>query len=211
MRSVANSRVRWAIVIESEFAITNEPTNSAIPANASRNPRRNEMNSFVSAASSEACCCPESACALGGRISLIWARSCWSVTPGFAATAISSRRPSFSNSRCAVGRSKPASVAPPIERLEPNSTIPEIRSRSTGPSTCTPISSPIAKPSFLATPESITTSFGPGHEPWTRRRGLNGESPSGIANPRFGAPPYTIALLSLPISDVESLSTLPSA
>ena len=36
VRSVANSRVRWAIVIESEFAITNAPTKSAMPPNASR-------------------------------------------------------------------------------------------------------------------------------------------------------------------------------
>ena len=35
VRSVANSRVRCAIVIDSELAITNAPTNSAIPANAS--------------------------------------------------------------------------------------------------------------------------------------------------------------------------------
>ena len=36
VRSVANSRVRWAIVIESEFAITKAPTKSAMPAKASR-------------------------------------------------------------------------------------------------------------------------------------------------------------------------------
>ncbi len=36
VRSVASSRVRWAIVIESVFAITKLPTNSATPANASR-------------------------------------------------------------------------------------------------------------------------------------------------------------------------------
>ena len=35
MRSVANSRIRWAIVIESVFAITKAPTKSAMPANAS--------------------------------------------------------------------------------------------------------------------------------------------------------------------------------
>ena len=40
---------------------------------------------------------------------------------------------------------------------------------------------------------------------------MNVESPSAIAKPRFGAPPKTIALPSFPISDVESLSTLPSA
>ena len=38
VRSVANSRVRCAIVIESEFAITKLPTKSAIPPNASRKP-----------------------------------------------------------------------------------------------------------------------------------------------------------------------------
>ena len=36
VRSVANSRVRWATVIESVLKITKEPTKSAIPANASR-------------------------------------------------------------------------------------------------------------------------------------------------------------------------------
>ena len=36
VRSSANSRVRCAIVIDSEFAITKDPTKSAIPANESR-------------------------------------------------------------------------------------------------------------------------------------------------------------------------------
>ena len=48
MRIVASSRVRCAIVIESEFAITKLPTKSAIPPNASRKPRRNVMNELVS-------------------------------------------------------------------------------------------------------------------------------------------------------------------
>ena len=42
------------IVIASEFAITKLPTKSAIPANASRKPWRNVMNSLVSEASSVA-------------------------------------------------------------------------------------------------------------------------------------------------------------
>ena len=36
VRSVASSRVRWAIVIESELKMTNAPTNSAITPKASR-------------------------------------------------------------------------------------------------------------------------------------------------------------------------------
>ena len=51
VRSVANSRVRCAIVIESEFAMTNAPTKSATPPNTSRNVWKNEMNSSVSSAS----------------------------------------------------------------------------------------------------------------------------------------------------------------
>ena len=52
VRSVANSRVRWAIVIESELAITKLPTKSAMPPNASRNFCRKEMKDWVSLASS---------------------------------------------------------------------------------------------------------------------------------------------------------------
>ena len=47
-------------MIESEFAMTNEPTKSAIPPNASRNALRKEMNSSVSAASDAACSLPDS-------------------------------------------------------------------------------------------------------------------------------------------------------
>ena len=66
VRSVANSRVRCAIVIESEFAITKLPTKSAMPPNASRKPRRNEMNESVSLASSAACWAPVRTCAFAG-------------------------------------------------------------------------------------------------------------------------------------------------
>ena len=47
--------------------------------------------------------------------------------------------------RCAVGRSKIASVAPPSELTPPNLTMPTIRNRSTGPRVSTPIVSPTAK------------------------------------------------------------------
>ena len=53
VRSVASSRVRCAIVIDSVFAITKLPTNSATPPNASRKSWmmfRNELVSLV------ACC-----------------------------------------------------------------------------------------------------------------------------------------------------------
>ena len=50
--SVANSRARCATVIESELAITNAPTKSAIPPNESRNFCRKLVKLFVSLASS---------------------------------------------------------------------------------------------------------------------------------------------------------------
>ena len=52
VRSVANSRVRCATVIESEFAITNAPTKSAMPPKASRKSCRKLRKVFVSLASS---------------------------------------------------------------------------------------------------------------------------------------------------------------
>ena len=52
VRSVASSRVRCAIVIESVFAITKLPTNSAIPPKASRNDWMTVKKPLVSF-----CCC----------------------------------------------------------------------------------------------------------------------------------------------------------
>ena len=115
MRSVANSRVRCAIVIESELAITNAPTKSAMPPKASRKSGGSEMNSFVSSASSAACVVAGPhlrARRAGSSRSPPRARS--GETPGLAATRIWSSLPTLSKSCCAVGRSKPASVAPPI-------------------------------------------------------------------------------------------------
>ena len=189
VRSVASSRVRWAIVIERELAMTNEPTKSAMPPNASRKPCKNVMNSLVSSASACACWAPVLTCVPGGRISSICDTSSASVASGFAATAISSRRPTLFMRRWAVGRSKPASVAPPIERPELNWMIPASGSSSTGPSTCTPIVSPTSKSSFAAVSLSTTISFGPGHSPSISVRGLNGERGFAIEKPRFGAPP----------------------
>ena len=66
-------------------------------------------------ASSRAWASPVRTSVFGGRISRICAMSFAGETPGFAATRIWSSLPSLPNSRCAVARSKPASVAPPIE------------------------------------------------------------------------------------------------
>ena len=70
VRSVANSRVRCAIVMESELAITNAPTKSATRPNPSRIFWRTDRKSVVSLASLEACAVPVFTCVSFGRISL---------------------------------------------------------------------------------------------------------------------------------------------
>ena len=79
---MANSRVRCAIVMDSEFAITKLPTKSATPAKTSRKMRKKEMNSSVSDASSAACSELDSTCASGGRTFSIDSISCSVETPG---------------------------------------------------------------------------------------------------------------------------------
>ena len=200
VRSVANSRVRCAIVIESEFAITKAPTNSAMPPKTSRNVRRKEMNSFVSDASSCACASPVRTCVAGGRIFWISATSASGATPSFAATRIWSSLPGLAKRCCAVGRLNPARVAPPIEETVPNLTKPEMRSCSVGPSAWTPIFWPICRSFLPAVDSSITTSPSAGQRPSTSARLLSDGCVGSTLKPRFGAPPKTIAFPSEPIS-----------
>ena len=66
VRRVANSRVRWAIVIESELAITKLPTNRETPANTRRNVLRKDRKPLVAAASLVACAAPVRTCVSWG-------------------------------------------------------------------------------------------------------------------------------------------------
>ena len=138
VRSVASSRVRCAIVIESEFAMTNEPTKSAMPPNASRNPRRNEMNEFVSAASDFTCCADVFTSASDGQDRANRPHELRGRDVRLRGDRDLVELPSLVGRGSAPSaRSKPASVAPPIVRPELNCMIPAIRNVSTGPSTCT--------------------------------------------------------------------------
>ncbi len=87
VRSVASSRVRCAIVIDSVFAITNAPTKSAIAPNASRKYWRKLRKPFVSFVSCFACAWPVLHLRVGGQDRRISATSCAGVTPGFACDA----------------------------------------------------------------------------------------------------------------------------
>ena len=81
--------------------------------------------------------------------------------------------PRLSNRFCAVARSKPAIVAPPMDETAPKLTSPEMRNCRTGPRDCTPICWPTAKSFLSAVPWSTTTSPGFGQAPDTRVRVLN--------------------------------------
>ena len=133
VRSVANSRVRWAIVIESEFAITNAPTKSAMPPKASRKVcrMRDEAVRVLGVALRLRVAALDLRARRQDRLDLR-RRASPARRPAFAATRIWSSLPTLPNSRCAVGRSKPASVAPPIVSTAPNLTRPEMRNVSTG-------------------------------------------------------------------------------
>ena len=101
---MANSRVRWAIVIESVLAITKAPTKSAMPPNASRKFCRMLVNAGrVLRRLLGLLPAPVRTCAAGGRSGRISASSCAAWTPGFAATSIESSLPALPNSFCAVG------------------------------------------------------------------------------------------------------------
>ena len=119
VRSVANSRERWATVMESVLTITNAPTNSARKPKPSSRYVMNFRPSLVSLASALACASPVLTSASRGTSGLISRTSAAGETPSFALTEMLSKRPVFSNRTWAVWRSKMASDAPPSESTEP--------------------------------------------------------------------------------------------
>ena len=124
VRSVANSRVRWATVIDSVLKITNAPTSSAMPAKPSSTLRIMPMPSLTSAASSFACLALSLTSRLPGTICLTASTSSVADVPGFAAIETLSKRPSRPSSFCAVSTSQAAMLAKPSESTPPNVTVP---------------------------------------------------------------------------------------
>ena len=127
VRRVASSRARWATVIESVFAMTNAPTNRAMPAKASRKSRNVSSTPFESLKSACACWPPVRTRVCGGSTERICASSAPVATPCRAATSIWSSSPRSPKSRCAVRRSK-AEIVPPASEVDvPKSTTPLTR------------------------------------------------------------------------------------
>ena len=112
------------IVIESELAITNEPTKSAMIPNESRNVCRKLVKAFVSLASVSAWAVPLRTCVCGGRICPdLSESSSASLTPDFLATRIWSSFPSLLNRRLGgrqveAGEGRAADVQPAGSELD---------------------------------------------------------------------------------------------
>ena len=201
VRRVASSRIRWATVIASVFAITKLPTNSAIPPNPIRMYLITLMSSCVDLLSAAACASALLTWVVSERSGVIWRTSSGSVVPGSAATRITSSRPTLSNTRRPVSRSKTVIDAPPIESTEPKPTMPAIRYFATGPSARTPTVWPISKPCFSAVDLSIAISPSPrGHSPVTSLNGFmvwSAEVSSASASPSSTLP------IGLPASSIS--------
>ena len=100
VRSVASSRERWATVMDSVLKMTNAPTKSAMPPNASSRARMKVIAWEIRSLSFAACWSPVVTWVVAGSSGAISrARAAWG-TPGRAATWIASK-PVLSSSTCA--------------------------------------------------------------------------------------------------------------
>ncbi len=124
VRSSANSRVRWATVIEKVLKIRKAATKRATPAKTRRTVWRMPMNWSTSSRWESVFCSPVSTSAeLGRTCSIRLARSSGE-TPSAAATLIWSNWPSLPVILWASGRVSSARLAPPKESTSPRVAIP---------------------------------------------------------------------------------------
>ena len=190
------------MVIDSVFAITKAPTNSAIPAKPSRNFWIIPRELLTSSTASWVCAADVFTFAVAGSSGRISETSFSGVTPSFAASWIPSSLPTFENSFCAVGMSKIAIVAEPIDELSAYVAIPVISNRRAPWSVATPIVSPSAKCFVSAVCLSIAICPPPtGHRPSASFRGLKRASFGGSTlEAMLPPPPVEMTLPSRPIS-----------
>ncbi len=124
VRSIANSRVRWATVIEKVLKIRKEATNSATPAKIRSAVFRKPMNEATSSFCDSAFSSPVCASTVFGSVRERFAASCCGLVSGSAATLIWSSWPSLPVIRWASGSVSSAIVAPPNESTSPRVAIP---------------------------------------------------------------------------------------
>ena len=124
---------------------------------------------------------------------------------------IESTSPCLFSMAWAVGTSKTAKVAPPIESTEPYLAVPTTLNSCVGPSAAALIVSPSLYFSFFAVALSITTSFEPlAQLPAVNVSGLNCFALGSSPQPKFGAWPFPSFCPSRPISFTRSVVPLTS-
>jgi hypothetical protein len=173
MRISANSRARWATVMDIVLKMMKAPTNRAMPPKATRPPCRIFRKSLRPPMSKRSCSSAVLTSALRGSAGAIAFVSSPGSVPDLPSTRIESTWPCFLNRRCAVPSVKIAAVALPIDLTSPNRAIPVMRYWRTGPRALTPIVSPSRYPLSSAVPASIAMSRGPrGKPPASNLNGL---------------------------------------
>ena len=124
VRSVANSRVRWATVIDRVLKITNAPTNSAIAAEAQQEVADRVHDDVRLAGVRRRLLLGVLDLQARGDQRLDGADELSGDVPSLAAIEIPSNWPSLPSSVWAVGRSQIAIVAPPSESIPPKVAMP---------------------------------------------------------------------------------------
>ncbi len=124
VRSIANSRVRWATVIENVLKIRNAATNSETPEKMSIAVLRKPMNSPTSSCCEAVFSSPVSTSTERGSVPASLRLSSAGATPGAAATEIWSKRSALRVTRCASASVNIATLAPPKESTSPSRAIP---------------------------------------------------------------------------------------
>ena len=201
VRSIANSRMRWATVIEKVLKMTNAPTSTAAPANASNAGVKNELIApEIWSVCSFAASVPVCTFTQPGSCAAIRCLSSFGETPESPSTEIVDVLPTRSYQRWASANVVATTVAPPIDDTLPNRNTPTI---VTG---CTPWS--VVRPTCWPTCRlwssascwiSATWPDASGYWPSTSVFWLNGFG--SVETTRFGAPPCDATNLPFTTSD----------
>ena len=202
VRSIANSLMRWATVIEKVLKMTNAPTSTAAPANARRAGVKNElMPPAIWSVCSLAASAPVCTFTEPGTVAMMRCLSSRGETPGSACTEIVEVFPTRSYHSCASAKVVDTTVVPPIEDTPPpKSKMPEIVTRWTPSSVVSPTCWPTWRFSSLASFSGIATSpLAAGKWPLTIVFWLNGLG--WVENTSAGAPPW--ALTNFPFTTSE--------
>ena len=172
-RNSASSRVRWATMIANVLKMMKAPTNRATNAKTRKAVRRKPRPVLTWSCASEVTVAAVTASTPFGSTSPIRRCSSTPETPASATTDTESSSPSLPSTRCAVGRSNSAHVAPPRLSASPYPATPTTSNSPGGPSNTTSTRSPTWMSCACAVPASITTWSGP----------LGGDPPGLSVNP----------------------------